>query len=93
MAVGRRPNLSGIDAEALGLKLSEKKHILVDGAQRTNLKGVYAIGDVAGGIHLAHAAYAEGEAALTHILTGQGPQRAGHLSSLSLYDPCFALMD
>ena len=32
MAVGRKPNLSGIDAEALGLALSDKKHILVDAA-------------------------------------------------------------
>ena len=90
MAVGRRPNLSGIDAEALGLKLSEKKHILVDGAQRTNLKGVYAIGDVAGGIQLAHAAYAEGEAALAHILTGKAPEDRAPVPSCVYTNPCFA---
>lgn len=90
MAVGRRPNLSGVDAEALGLKLSEKKHILVDSAQRTNLEGVYAIGDVAGGIQLAHAAYAEGEAALSHILTGEVPADRAPVPSCVYTIPCFA---
>ena len=90
MAVGRRPNLSGVDAEALGLKLSEKKHILVDSAQRTNLEGVYAIGDVAGGIQLAHAAYAEGEAALSHILTGEVPEDRAPVPSCVYTIPCFA---
>ena len=90
MAVGRRPNLSGIDAEALGLKLSEKKYVLVDEAQRTNLDGVYAVGDVAGGIQLAHAAYAEGEAALTHILTGKAPEDRAPVPSCIYTIPCFA---
>lgn len=90
MAVGRRPNLCGIDAGALGLKLSEKKYILVDGAQRTNLEGVYAIGDVAGGIQLAHAAYAEGEAALSHILTGEAPESPAPIPSCVYTIPCFA---
>ena len=62
MAAGRKTNLSGIDADALGLKLDGKKCIVVDAHQRTSLPGVYAIGDVVGGFQLAHAAYAEGEA-------------------------------
>ena len=90
MAVGRKPNLTGIPAEALGLKLSEKKHILVDEAQMTNLEGVYAIGDVAGGIQLAHAAYAEGETALRHILTGEIDQEKAPIPSCIYTIPCFA---
>ena len=62
MAAGRKTNLSGIDAEALGLELDRKKCIVVDKYQHTSLPGVYAIGDVVGGYQLAHAAYAEGEA-------------------------------
>ena len=73
MAAGRRTNLSGIDAAALGLALDEKKCIVVDSHQRTNLPGVYAIGDVVGGYQLAHAAYAEGEAALADILGEDKP--------------------
>ena len=90
MAVGRRPNLAGIDAGALGLKLSEKKYVLVDESQRTNLEGVYAIGDVAGGIQLAHAAYAEGEAALRHILTGAAAADRAPVPSCIYTIPCFA---
>ena len=90
MAVGRRPCLDGVDAQALGLEMAPKGHILVDGAQRTNLPGVYAIGDVAGGVQLAHAAYAEGEIALTHILTGQIPQNAAPIPSCVYTIPCLA---
>ena len=63
MAAGRRTNLTGIDAHALGLQMDEKQCIVVDASQRTSIPGVYAIGDVVGGYQLAHAAYAEGEAA------------------------------
>lgn len=90
MAVGRKPNLMGVDAAALGLKLSEKKYIAVDAAQRTNLEGVYAIGDVAGGAQLAHAAYAEGETALAHILTGTVPEDKAPIPSCVYTIPCFA---
>ena len=66
MAAGRKPDLSGIDAEFLGLTM-DGKFIAVDSHQRTNLEGVYAVGDVAGGYQLAHAAYAEGETALADM--------------------------
>jgi len=71
MAVGRRANLNGIDAVKLGLALTARGEIAVDAQMRTNLEGVYAIGDVTGGYQLAHAAYAEGYAALTAILGGK----------------------
>ena len=71
MAAGRRTNLTGIDCDALGIRLDTKRCIEVDEHQRTSLKGVYAIGDVAGGYQLAHAAYAEAETALSDIL-GEG---------------------
>ncbi|MBQ6671735.1 MAG: FAD-dependent oxidoreductase, partial [Spirochaetales bacterium] len=60
MAIGRKPVLAGIDAAELGLEMAPRNFIKVDQYQQTNLKGVYAIGDVAGGFQLAHAAYAEG---------------------------------
>ena len=73
MAAGRRTNLTGIDAQALGLALDQKHCIVVDDHLRTNLPGVYAIGDVVGGYQQAHAAYAEGEAALADILGEDKP--------------------
>ena len=56
MAAGRRTNLTGIDAQALGLALDQKHCIVVDDHLRTNLPGVYAIGDVVRGYQQANAA-------------------------------------
>ena len=60
LSVGRRPALSGIDAAALGLQVGKRGEILVDHQMRTNLPGVFAIGDVVGGKLLAHKAEEEG---------------------------------
>jgi dihydrolipoamide dehydrogenase len=59
VAVGIAANVEGIGLEALGLKL-ERGHVVVDEAGATNVKGLYAIGDVAGGPWLAHKAMHEG---------------------------------
>ena len=60
VAIGRKPVLTGIDAQALGLKLGARGEIEVDAQMRTNLPNVYAIGDVVGGKLLAHKAEEEG---------------------------------
>ena len=90
MAAGRKTNLSGIDAEALGLKLDGKKCIVVDAHQHTSLPGVYAIGDVVGGFQLAHAAYAEGEAALADMLGEDRPYGTVPVPVCTYTIPCFA---
>ncbi|MDH5362324.1 MAG: dihydrolipoyl dehydrogenase [Aigarchaeota archaeon] len=58
MAVGRSPNVENVGLEELGIKHT-KSGIEVDDRMETNVKGVYAIGDVAGG-GLAHVASEEG---------------------------------
>ena len=58
-AVGISPNLEGIGLEELGIEVSEGK-IRVDEFMRTNVKGIYAIGDIVAGPALAHKASAEG---------------------------------
>lgn len=73
MATGRKPCLKGIDVDSLGLKIGDKGEILTDAYMQTNIPHIYAIGDVAGGYQLAHAAYAEGEAAVAHILGNEEP--------------------
>jgi dihydrolipoamide dehydrogenase len=60
VAAGRAPNIDGIGLEALGVKLTEKGFIKIDDAMRTNVEGVYAIGDVAGPPMLAHKGEREG---------------------------------
>lgn len=61
LTVGRRPLTDGLGLEALGVHTDERGFIQVDGAQRTNVPHVYAIGDVAGQPMLAHKASREGE--------------------------------
>jgi dihydrolipoamide dehydrogenase len=60
VSIGRKPVLTGIDAQGLGLKLGKRGEVEVDAQMRTNLPNVYAIGDVVGGKLLAHKAEEEG---------------------------------
>ncbi|MEA3061368.1 MAG: dihydrolipoamide dehydrogenase [Sphingomonadales bacterium] len=59
VAIGIVPNTEGIGLEALGVK-TDRGHIVTDGYGRTNVEGVYAIGDVTGPPWLAHKASHEG---------------------------------
>jgi dihydrolipoamide dehydrogenase len=70
VAVGRKPSLTGIDAAALGLALGTRGEILVDDQMRTNLPGVYAIGDCVPGPMLAHKAEEEGVVA-AEVIAGK----------------------
>jgi len=60
LSIGRRPSLTGIDSAALGLNVGKRGEVIVDRTMRTNLPGVFAIGDVVGGKLLAHKAEDEG---------------------------------
>lgn len=61
-AVGRMPNSAGIGTAEAGLEM-DRAAVRVDGHFRTNVAGVYAIGDLIGGMMLAHVADEEGVAA------------------------------
>jgi dihydrolipoamide dehydrogenase len=60
IAAGRGPDVDGLGLDEAGVKLADDGLIAVDGAQRTSLKGVYAIGDLVRGKALAHKASDEG---------------------------------
>ena len=60
IAAGRGPDVEALGLEDAGIKLAENGLIEVDGAQRTSLAGVYAIGDLVRGPALAHKASDEG---------------------------------
>jgi dihydrolipoamide dehydrogenase len=66
MAVGRGPLSGGIGLETLGVA-TEKGFVRVDGYMRTNVPGVYAIGDLVPTAALAHVASAEGVVAVEHM--------------------------
>ncbi len=70
VSVGRTPAMSGIDAATLGLALGPRGEIAVDDRMRTNLPGVYAIGDCVGGRLLAHKAEEEGVVA-AEVIAGR----------------------
>ncbi len=61
-AVGRIPNSAGLGYPEAGIEM-DRAAVKVDEYFRTNVPGVYAIGDLIGGMMLAHVAEAEGEAA------------------------------
>lgn len=66
LAAGRVPELGNIDVQRLGIEL-DKGAIKVDEKMRTNIPGIYAVGDVVGKIMLAHVASREGIVAVENI--------------------------
>lgn len=74
VAVGRRPYTDNLGLEKVGVALDEKKRIQVDAHLRTNVAGVWAIGDVIAGPMLAHKAEEDG-AAVAEWIAG----KAGHI--------------
>ncbi len=67
ISVGRKPNSSGIGIENIGLEVDQKGYIKTDLHLKTNIQGIYAVGDVIGGLQLAHVASEEGKIAAENI--------------------------
>ena len=72
VSIGRVPNTSGLNAQAVGLLLDERAAIVVDADCKTNLPGVWAVGDVVRGPMLAHKAEEEGVAVAERIAGQHG---------------------
>ncbi|MFC3161922.1 dihydrolipoyl dehydrogenase [Ciceribacter thiooxidans] len=70
VATGRKPYTAGLGLEEAGVALDNRGRVEIDGHFRTNIAGIYAIGDVVRGPMLAHKAEDEG-VALAEILAGQ----------------------
>src|SRR5881394_2300204 len=75
VSVGRRPFSDSLGAEKVGVEFDEKKRIKVNEHFRTNVEGIYAIGDVIAGPMLAHKAEDEGIACV-EIIAG----KSGHVN-------------
>ena len=67
VAIGRKPNTDGLNLEAAGVKLNGRGQVEIDHDFSTNVDGVWAIGDVAPGLMLAHKAEDEGVAVAENI--------------------------
>jgi dihydrolipoamide dehydrogenase len=75
VAIGRAPYTGRLGLDAVGVKRDSRGRVMVDQHYRTNVAGIYAIGDVIAGPMLAHKAEEEG-VAVAEILAGQ----AGHVN-------------
>ncbi len=72
VAVGRKPYTEGLNAEAAGVKLTDRGQVEVNDHLQTNVSNIYAIGDVVRGAMLAHKAEEEG-VYVAEMLAGQKP--------------------
>jgi dihydrolipoamide dehydrogenase len=75
VAIGRVPYTEGLGLEAVGVKMDNRRRVVVDPHYQTNVAGIYAIGDVIAGPMLAHKAEEEG-VAVAELIAGQ----AGHVN-------------
>lgn len=69
IGIGRRPNIEHLNLEAAGV-VTENGAIKVNAALRTSVPHIYALGDVTGGLTLAHSAEKEGELLAMNLLNG-----------------------
>ena len=70
VVTGRRSNAPALDCEAGGIELDERTFIKVDDHMRTNVDGVYALGDIAGKWGLKHKANGEAEIVVQNAILG-----------------------
>jgi len=92
VAVGRRPNGHLIDADKAGINVDERGFIGVDKQQRSNVKHIFAIGDVVGNPMLAHKATHEAKIAAEAIAGMSTEWRALTIPSVAYTDPEIAWM-
>ncbi|HEY5928166.1 MAG TPA: dihydrolipoyl dehydrogenase [Kofleriaceae bacterium] len=69
LSIGRRPNSENLGLDAAGVTVDKKGFVVADDHLRTNVAGIYAIGDLIGGMMLAHKATKEGEV-VAEIIAG-----------------------
>jgi dihydrolipoamide dehydrogenase len=92
VAVGRVPNGRAIDAETAGVTVDERGFIPVDRQMRTNVEGIYAIGDIVGPPMLAHKAFHEAKVA-AEVIAGMDVEfDAKTIPSVAYTDPEVAWM-
>ena len=73
VSVGRRPRSENVGLDGAGIKVDERGFIVVDGAMRTNVDGVFAVGDVVATPQLAHVAFSEAIVAIKTMLGEPAP--------------------
>ena len=87
VSTGRRPYTDGLGLAEAGVKMTERGVVETDANWRTNVEGIYAIGDVTEGPMLAHKAEDEGVAAAETIAGQHGHVNYGVIPSVIYTDP------
>ena len=72
---GRTPNTQGLGLQEMGIKIDNRGFVGTEDYYQTNVKGIYAIGDITKTPSLAHVASTEGEIAVKHILGKAGEHK------------------
>jgi len=67
VAVGRRANTDGLGLDKIGVAMDARGRVETDGHYKTNVAGIYAVGDVIAGLMLAHKAEEDGVVCVEHI--------------------------
>ena len=87
VSVGRRPFTDNLGLEDLGVKMTKKGQIEVDGKFKTNVDGIYAIGDVIPVPMLAHKAEEDGVACVENLAGKHGHVNYDHVPSIVYTSP------
>ena len=87
VSVGRKPNSKGIGLEECGIEADGRGFVVVNDGLETNVPGVYAIGDVNGGLMLAHVASHEAFIAVDNALGGNRTRDLRFTPSCTYTDP------
>jgi pyruvate/2-oxoglutarate dehydrogenase complex dihydrolipoamide dehydrogenase (E3) component len=88
LAVGRRPNTDGLGLEVAGIATDARGFIVVDDELRTNVPGVWALGDVNGKGAFTHTSYNDYEIVAANLLEGGTRRVSDRIAAYALYtDP------
>jgi pyruvate/2-oxoglutarate dehydrogenase complex dihydrolipoamide dehydrogenase (E3) component len=88
VATGRRPNTDGLGCEVAGIALDDKGHVRVDDQLRTNVEGIWAMGDVTGHPAFTHTSYNDYEIVAANLLDHDSRRISDRQNAYALYiDP------
>ena len=91
LAVGRTPNTDDLGLETAGVKTDERGYIVVDDECRTNVPGIYALGDCNGRGAFTHTAYNDYEIVAANLLDGDARRISDRIECYAMYlDPPLA---
>jgi pyruvate/2-oxoglutarate dehydrogenase complex dihydrolipoamide dehydrogenase (E3) component len=88
LAVGRRPNTDDLGLEKAGVAVDERGYVVVDDQLRTNVPGIWALGDCNAKGAFTHTAYNDGEIVVANLLENDPRRVTDRITAYALYvDP------